>query len=154
MEDNTDINLTHEERLILQIAKSASTMGRVRLLADFKKVVTEPLIEEIIEKEDIIIDLYREVEASRKQKLIKEIIDNSKCCEHGYERWNLLYQAFESKLQVDIGKRMERDKKAGLFRKTGTKQEYIREVMGLTSLLFDVCVEVFDEDYVEVLKGE
>ena len=26
MEDNTDINLTHEERLILQIAKSASTM--------------------------------------------------------------------------------------------------------------------------------
>lgn len=154
MEDNTDINLTHEERLILQIAKSASTMGRVRLLADFKKVVTEPLIEEIIEKEDVIIDLYKEVEATRKQKLIKEIIDNSKCCEHGYERWNLLYQAFESKLQVDIGKRMERDKKAGLFRKTGTKQEYIREVMGLTSLLFDVCVELFDEDYVKVLKGE
>lgn len=154
MEDNTDINLTHEERLILQIAKSASTMGRVRLLADFKKVVTEPLIEEIIEKEDVIINLYKEVEATRKQKLIKEIIDNSKCCEHGYERWNLLYQAFESKLQVDIGKRMERDKKAGLFRKTGTKQEYIREVMGLTSLLFDVCVELFDEDYVKVLKGE
>ena len=66
----------------------------------------------------------------------------------------MLYQAFESKLQVDIGKRMERDKKAGLFRKTGTKQEYIREVMGLTSLLFDVCIEVFDEDYVKVLKGE
>ena len=154
MEDNTDINLTHEERLILQIAKSASTMGRVRLLADFKKVVTEPLIEEIIEKEDVIINLYKEVEATRKQKLIKEIIDNSKCCEHGYERWNLLYQAFESKLQVDISKRMERDKKAGLFRKTGTKQEYIREVMGLTSLLFDVCVELFDEDYVKVLKGE
>ena len=154
MEDNTDINLTHEERLILQIAKSASTMGRVRLLADFKKVVTEPLIEEIIEKEDVIINLYKEVEATRKQKLIKEIIDNSKCCEHGYERWNLLYQAFESKLQVDISKRMERDKKAGLFRKTGTKQEYIREVIGLTSLLFDVCVELFDEDYVKVLKGE
>ena len=117
-------------------------------------MVTEPLIEEIIEKEDVIINLYKEVEATRKQKLIKEIIDNSKCCEHGYERWNLLYQAFESKLQVDIGKRMERDKKAGLFRKTGTKQEYIREVMGLTSLLFDVCVELFDEDYVKVLKGE
>lgn len=146
--------LTKEERLVMQIAESKSDKERVRLLAEFKRVVTEPLIEEIIEKEDIVIDLYKEVEATRKQKLIKEIIDNSKCCEHGYERWNLLYQAFESKLQVDIGKRMERDKKAGLFRKTGTKQEYIREVMGLTSLLFDVCIEVFDEDYVKVLKGE
>lgn len=146
--------LTKEERLVMQIAESKSDKERVRLLAEFKRVVTEPLVEEIIEKEDIIIDLYKEVEATRKQKLIKEIIDNSKCCEHGYGRWNLLYQAFESKLQVDIGKRMERDKKAGLFRKTGTKQEYIREVMGLTSLLFDVCIEVFDEDYVKVLKGE
>ena len=154
MEDNTDINLTHEERLILQIAKSASTMGRVRLLADFKKVVTEPLVEEIIEKEDIIIDLTTKLDLIDKQRRVKEIVENSEDCDYAYERWNLLYQTFEDKLQVNIGKRMERDKKEGLFRKSGTKLEYICEVMGLTSLLFDVCVELFDEDYVKVLKGE
>ena len=106
---------------------------------------------EIEHKEDVIITLVEDVDLMTKRQRISQIVKYGSQGRYS-ERWSLLYKEFETKYHIDVNRRMKRAKENGTFKKSGSKLEYICDVMGMTSQLFDVCVVVFEADYKDMLQ--
>ena len=106
---------------------------------------------EIEHKEDVIITLVEDVDLMTKRQRITQIVKYGSQGRYS-ERWSLLYKEFETKYHIDVNRRMKRAKENGTFKKSGSKLEYICDVMGMTSQLFDVCVVVFEADYKDMLQ--
>lgn len=106
---------------------------------------------EIEHKEDVIVTLVEDVDLMTKRQRITQIVKYGSNGRFS-ERWSLLYKEFETKYHIDVNRRMKRAKENGTFKKSGSKLEYICDIMGMTSQLFDVCVVVFEADYKEMLQ--
>ena len=106
---------------------------------------------EIEHKEDVIITLVEDVDLMTKRQRITQIVKYGSQGRYS-ERWTLLYKEFETKYHIDVNRRMKRAKENGTFKKSGSKLEYICDVMGMTSQLFDVCVVIFEADYKDMLQ--
>ena len=118
---------------------------RLALELEKKQELIEKQVDELTHKEDVIVSLVEDVDLMTKRQRITQIIkfgSNGRIS----ERWNLLYREFETKYHMNVNRRMKRDKESGLFKSYGSKLEYICEVLGMTSQLFDVCVVVFEAD--------
>ena len=124
---------------------------RLALELEKKQELIEKQVDELTHKEDVIVSLVEDVDLMTKRQRITQIIkfgSNGRIS----ERWNLLYREFETKYHMNVNRRMKRDKENGLFKSYGSKLEYICEVLGMTSQLFDVCVVVFEADYKDMLE--
>lgn len=149
--------LTEKQQLQLMILNGGD-MERIEALKQYESLVTKPLLEtiekqenEIEHKEDVIIGLVDDVTlADKRQRIVKIVKYGAKGLYA--KRWGLLYKEFEEKYHVDVTRRMTNAKNRGEINKSLNKMDYICDVMGMTSQLYDVCVVVFEADYLACLE--
>lgn len=107
------------------------------------------LLDEIFQKEDIIIDLITKMDTIEKRKRIPQIIKG----EGGNfkERYDRLYSAFGKKYYINVEKKLNRTKENGVIDKSANQMDYICDYMNKTRDLYEIACELFP-DTVEKLK--
>lgn len=124
---------------------------RLALEVKEKQKELEEKEKELDHKGEVIIGLVDAVTLADKRQRIVKIVKYGAKGQYA-KRWGLLYKEFEEKYHVDIARRMTNAKNRGEISKSLNKMDYICDVMGMTSQLYDVCVVVFEADYLACLE--
>ena len=105
---------------------------------------------EIVHKQDVIEGLVEDIDLASKRQRITQIVRYGS---NKYsERYTLLYKEFDRKYHCDIKTRLNNAKENGSVKKSVTQMEYICDILGKTDKLYDVCVKVFESDFIKLLQ--
>lgn len=107
----------------------------------------KPLIQEIEYKEDVIDGLTKDISLMEKRQVLNQIMRKPSANFH--DRWSILYKEFEGKYHVDLKRRVD-----GYNKKNKTKLsklDYIDDIMGKLSELYDLACKIFEGDTREIL---
>ena len=122
-------------------------------LIKFQQETIEVQVKEIEHKEDTIIDLTKGINIAEKRQRITQIV-RYRAKGNYQERYNLLYREFNAKFHVDVQRRLKNGKENGTIKKSVNVMEYIcsEKYLNMTNELYDLCVVVFEADFIELLE--
>lgn len=135
---------TYKEALLALVAAEEE---RERLVA-----ISEKQAKEIEHKEDVIIGLVKDISLAEKRQRLNQVMRyNFKDSTSMQDRWRLLYDEFEKKFHIDIGRRMKNCE--DVKPKIKSKLDYIDRVLEMIPDLYELACKIFEND-IEDLKRE
>ena len=142
-----------DETTKLMFKTTLETVRKQNELIKSQQVIIESQVKEIEHKEDMIIDLTKGIDIAEKRQRITQIV-RYRAKGNYQERYNLLYREFNAKFHVDVQRRLKNGKENGTIKKSVNVMEYIcsEKYLNMTNELYDLCVVVFEADFIELLE--
>ena len=113
------------------------------------KLENTKLTNEVIYKEDVIINLVDSISTADKRQVLNRVV--RKGGKNYSERWNALYKEFEAKYHCDVKRRMDNyneNHKA----KLRNKLDYIDKVMNKIPELYEIACKLYENDVKELVS--
>lgn len=134
----------------IEIAKATKPLLET---IDNKNKTIQQQENEIIHKEDMIIDLTKGIDIAEKRQRITQIV-RYRAKGNYQERYNLLYREFNAKYHIDVQRRLKNGKENGAIKKSVNLMEYIcsDKYLNMTNELYDLCIKIFESDFIELLE--
>ena len=149
--------ISREDELLLTIAKSNDPVERMNATKEYTDIKMLPLENEIKHKEGIITSLTEGIELASMQQRINDIVrygnGKERTPEYFQKRYKLLYSEFEKKYHINIRVRIENARAKKLITKKVTYMEYICNVLGMTTQLYELACTIFEAD-AEAVKNK
>ena len=149
--------ISREDELLLTIAKSNDPVERMNATKEYTDIKMLPLENEIKHKEGIITSLTEGIELASMQQRINDIVrygnGEKRTPEYFQKRYKLLYSEFEKKYHINIRVRIENARAKKLITKKVTYMEYICNVLGMTTQLYELACTIFEAD-AEAVKNK
>ena len=149
--------ISREDELLLTIAKSNDPVERMNATKEYTDIKMLPLENEIKHKEGIITSLTEGIELASMQQRINDIVrygnGKGRTPEYFQKRYKLLYSEFEKKYHINIRVRIENARAKKLITKKVTYMEYICNVLGMTTQLYELACTIFEAD-AEAVKNK
>lgn len=113
------------------------------------KLENTKLTNEVIYKEDVIINLVDSISTADKRQVLNRVV--RKGGKNYSERWNALYKEFEAKYHCDVKRRMD-NYNENHKPKLRNKLDYIDKVMNKIPELYEIACKLYENDVKELVS--
>lgn len=113
------------------------------------KLENTKLTNEVIYKEDVIINLVDSISTADKRQVLNRVV--RKGSKNYSERWNALYKEFEAKYHCDVKCRMD-NYNENHKPKLRNKLDYIDKVMNKIPELYEIACKLYENDVKELVS--
>lgn len=113
------------------------------------KAKNNQLTNEIIYKEDVIVNLVDTISLADKRQILNRVV--RKGGGKYSERWNAIYREFEAKYHVDIKRRLENYNATNKPKVRG-KLDYVDKIMNKIPELYEIACKLYENDIKELVK--